>query len=112
MIKLTDIIQELEKPKNLYSPTPEEEFLTKGYRTTVTNVDPETGRSESAVEYLPEFKKIGLDIKKTAEVFKYYQNSDNKKIAELATNLTKAVFKVSKAIFALNDMVELEKRKG
>jgi hypothetical protein len=112
MIKLTDIIQELEKPKNLYSPTPEEEFFTKGYRTTVTNVDPETGKSESTVEYLPEFKKIGLDILNTAKIFKYYQHSDNEKIAELAINLTKAVSKVSKAVFALNDMVELEKRKG
>ena len=67
MIKLAELLNELDKPENIYEPgySPEEqdkEFLKKGYRMSGTTIDPETGRSTSNVEQLAQFGKISNEL--------------------------------------------------
>ena len=63
MIKLTDIIQELGVPTNIYAQgskqTPDDEFIKTGMRMSKPTVDPETGASSSTVEYSP---KLSEDV--------------------------------------------------
>jgi len=63
MIKLVDLLNELDKPEQMYVSgfSPENydmDFLKKGYRMTGTTIDPETGKSTSNVEQVADFKRI------------------------------------------------------
>ena len=63
MIKLVDLLNEADKPENIYVPgysleNDDMDFLKKGYRMTGTTIDPETGKSTSNVEQVADFKRI------------------------------------------------------
>ena len=67
MIKLVELLNELDKPENIYTPgyTPEEqdkEFLKKGYRMVGTTIDSETGKSTSSIEQIAQFDKISKNL--------------------------------------------------
>ena len=40
----------------------DEEFIQRGFRTTPTEIDPETGTVTSKVEYIPSFEKVRRDL--------------------------------------------------
>ena len=114
MIKLIKLIKELEKPENLYSPgvnnkDSDDEFIKRGYKTT-TKVNPDTGKEESTVEYLPRFEEIRKNIlrdRKEVQPFKFSSNPDIAKVAKEANTM---MTKLSQMIFALDKMIELERR--
>jgi hypothetical protein len=111
MIKLTDLINELGKPENIYAPgvnpeAPSDDFLQKGFRLKGTTVDPETGKSFSDVEYLPEFDKIKMDIGNFAKTFRTYKFIADPDIASVATKLVTALNKADQLTTVLNNMVK------
>jgi hypothetical protein len=99
MIKLTDLLNEVD-----------DDLLDKGFKLGKATVDPETGSSTSDVEYLPQFEQIrrqALSMRKEFQPFKFSANEDIAKVAkDINTNLTK----VSQLIFALDKMIELQKK--
>jgi len=115
MIKLRDLL-ELEKPTNIYIPgeepgdAPEKDLMQKGFKLGKATIDPETGASASDVTYLPAFETLRrqtLSMRKEFQPFKFSANEDIAKIAkDINTNLTK----VSQMIFALDKMVELQRK--
>ena len=115
MIKLTDLL-ELEKPSNIYAhgeepgKAPEKDLMQKGFKLGKATIDPETGASASDVTYLPAFETIrrqALSMRKEFQPFKFSANEDIAKVAkDINTNLTK----VSQLIFALDKMVELQRK--
>ena len=115
MIKLIDLL-ELEKPTNIYIPgeepgnAPEKDLIQKGFKLGKATIDPETGASASDVTYLPAFETIrrqALSMRKEFQPFKFSANEDIAKIAkDINTNLTK----VSQLIFALDKMIELQRK--
>jgi len=113
MIKLTSLIEEIyvEKP-GPEDTAPSQEFVKKGFSLGKTTVDPETGAVSSDVTYLPPFEKIRTDIvryRKEFQPFKYYSN-DN--IAKSAKDINTLLTKAANLIFALEKMIELEKKQG
>ena len=111
MIKLTDLINELDKPENIYAPganseAPSDEFLQRGYRMTNTTIDPETGKTFSDVEYLPEFDRIKMEIGNFAKTFRTYKFSSNPDIASVATKLVTALNKADQLTTVLNNMIK------
>ena len=115
MIKLRDLL-ELKKPTNIYTPgeepgnAPEKDLIQKGFKLGKATIDPETGASASDVTYLPAFEQIrrqALSMRKEFQPFKFSANEDIAKVAkDINTNLTK----VSQLIFALDKMVELQRK--
>jgi hypothetical protein len=111
MIKLTDLINELDKPKNIYAPganpeTPSDDFLQKGFRLKGTSINPITGASMSDVEYLPEFDRIKMEIGNFAKTFRTYKFSSNPDIASVATKLVTALNKADQLTTVLNNMIK------
>jgi hypothetical protein len=111
MIKLTEILQEvyIEHPKGFEAP--EDDFMRNGFKLGQPETNPETGTISTNVEYLPEFETIRKNLisyRKEFQPFKYSANEDIAKISkEINTLLTKA----GNAVFALDKMIELQKRK-
>ena len=115
MIKLRDLL-ELKKPTNIYTPgeepgnAPEKDLIQKGFKLGKATIDPETGASASDVTYLPAFEQIrrqALSMRKEFQPFKFSANEDIAKVAkDINTNLTK----VSQLIFALDKMIELQRK--
>jgi len=114
MIKLTDLIQELNVPQNIYTPgakpQTDDEFMKKGFKMSQPTVDPETGASTSNVEYLPSFEQIRKDIIMTRREFQPFKFSSNPDIAKLAKDINTNLTKTANMIFALDKMVELQKK--
>lgn len=111
MIKLTELIKELGKPENIYASGSEPEdvnddFLKTGFRLKGTTVDPETGASMSAVEYLPDFDKIKIDIGNYAKKFRTYKFSANPDVASVATKLVTALNKADQLTTVLKHMIK------
>ena len=115
MIKLIKLL-ELEKPQNIYAPgeepgeAPEKDLMKKGFKLGKATVDPETGASVTDVTYLPEFESIRrkiLTMRKEFQPFKFAADENIAKVAkEINTNMTK----LSQLIFAMDKMIELQKK--
>ena len=70
MIKLTDLIKEIEiRPAMAQMPSDDDEFIARGFRTTPSEVDPETGTVTSTVEYIPSFERVRRDLLKNRKEF-------------------------------------------
>jgi hypothetical protein len=114
MIKLTDLINELEKPENIYNPGygPEktDDFLKQGFRTKQSSVNPETGTVTSDVEYLPAFEQVRRDLLKYRKEFQPFKYHPNESIAKSAKDLNTLLTKAANLVFALDKMVELTKK--
>lgn len=114
MIKLTDLINELEKPEQIYAPgyEPEgdsEEIISKGY-TTSKSEDPKTGKIITSVTYLPKFKQMRFDLMQKRNDIKPFKFSSNPDIAKVAKETDKVMGKLSQLIFALDKMIELQSK--
>jgi hypothetical protein len=113
MIKLTDLLKELDRPEQIYAPGqgPEpDDFMQKGFRTTSTTVDPETGASTSTVEYLPSFEKVRKDLLKYRKEFQPFKFHPNESIAKTSKDLNTLLTKAANKVFALDKMVELQRK--
>jgi len=114
MIKLTDIIQELGVPTNIYAqgskPSPDDEFMKTGMRMSKPVIDPETGSSTSTVEYLPPFEQVRRDVIKMRKEFQPFKFSSNPDIAKVSKDINTHLTQVSQLIFALDKMIELQRR--
>jgi hypothetical protein len=114
MIKLIDILNELEKPSQIYAPGQKpgnEPLIQRGFELTQSEVDPETGTVTSTVKYLPKFEQIRRDVLKMRKEFQPFKYSANPDIAKIAKDINTNMTKLSQMIFALDKMVELQ-RKG
>jgi hypothetical protein len=115
MIKLTDLISELEKPKNIYNPgyesEPEDTFIKQGFRTKPSSVNPETGAIMSDVEYLPAFEQVRRDLLKYRKEFQPFKFHPNESISKTAKDLNTLITKAANLVFALDKMVELTRKK-
>jgi len=115
MIKLINLLNELEKPEQIYAPgqgpeAKDDGIIQKGFRTTNTVIDPETGASVSTVEYLPKFEQIKKDLQKYRKEFQPFKYHSNESIAVNAKNINTLLTKASNLIFALDKMIELERK--
>ena len=115
MIKLTDILKEIEwEPEddinlNPLSPEEEEQFYKQGFRTKNIETDPETGSSTSKVEYLPKFDSIKRNMIHVRNEFIPFKFSSNPDIAKNAKELTTMLTKASHLVFTIQKMIELER---
>jgi hypothetical protein len=113
MIKLTDLLNEIEKPENIYTPgfSPEEEdkeFLKKGYRMVGTTIDPETGKSSSNVEHLAQFSKISNDLsnimKQISPLKRLIPNKKDVLLTDIKDKATYIVSTLRQVQTAINDI--------
>jgi hypothetical protein len=116
MIKLTDLL-ELKKPANIYAPgeesgeAPEKDLMKQGFKLGKATIDPETGASVTDVTYLPAFETIrrqALSMRKEFQPFKFSSNPD---IADVAKDINTNMTKLSQLIFALDKMIELQRKR-
>jgi len=112
MIKLTDLVNEIEKPENVYAPgqEPEEDFDKKGFRLKGTTIDPTTGKSSSEVEYEPKLKQIAANLESYRDEFKIVSQSNVTEIKELAEKIDEALRRVATAAYELSRKVKYKKK--
>lgn len=114
MIKLIDILNELEKPSQIYAPGIQpgkgDDIIQKGFELTPSEINPETGTVTSTVKYLPKFEQIRRDVLKMRKEFQPFKFSSNEDIAKLAKDINTNMTKLSQMIFALDKMVELQRK--
>lgn len=116
MIKLKDIIQELDKPANIYAPgqsavkDTNDDMMKRGFKLGTPTVNPETGASTTTVTYLPAFEQSRRDILTMRKEFQPFKFSTNPDIAHLAKEITSNMAKLSQLIFALDKTIELHKK--
>ena len=106
MIKLNDLLNEIyaEKPES------SDDMLNKGFKLSEPEIDPETGTSTTTVTYLPKFEQIRKDIIKMRKEFQPFKFSQNTDIAGLAKDINTNLTKLSQMIFAIDKMIELQKK--
>jgi hypothetical protein len=118
MIKLVELLNELDKPENIYEPgySPEEqdkEFLKKGYRMVGTTIDPETGRSTSNIEQLAQFGKISNELsdimKQIRPLKRLIARKEDKLLRQIKAMATGIISDLGKAQTAINDLSGLIK---
>jgi hypothetical protein len=114
MIKLTDLIKELDRPENIYAPgsTPEktdDDIIQKGFRLKGTTINPETGTSTSTVEYLPKFDQIKKDLGETAKTMRPFKFKTDPSISLVAKKLITALNKAQELTGVLDGLIKAEK---
>jgi hypothetical protein len=112
MIKLINILKELEKPSQVYTTTnpPEEDFIQKGFKLGKPEINPETGSTTTTVTYLPKFKQMRVDLIQKRNNIKPFKFSANPDIVKVATEADRMIGKLSQLIFALDKMIELQQK--
>jgi hypothetical protein len=109
MIKLSDLLNEAAYVQLPGGEEPEE-LISKGFTTSKPEVDPETGKITTTVQYLPKFKQMRFDLMQQRSDIKPFKFSANPDIANIAKEADKAIGKLSQLIFALDKMVELQQK--
>jgi translation initiation factor 2 gamma subunit (eIF-2gamma) len=113
MIKLAELLNELDKPEQMYVPgfSPEEqdkEFLKKGYRMVGTTIDPETGRSSSNVEQIAQFNKISNELssimRQIRPLKRLIAGKEDMLLRQIKNKATDIVSDLGKAQTAINDL--------
>lgn len=111
MIKLKDLLDEAIHVQTPDGEEGDETLMQQGFKLGKPSIDPETGASVTDVTYLPEFENIRrkiLSMRKEFQPFKYAADENVAKVAkEINTNMTK----LSQLIFAMDKMIELNKKK-
>jgi hypothetical protein len=106
MIKLTDLLEAI------YAEQPEspDDMMSRGFKLGEPEIDPETGTSTTTVTYLPKFEQIRKDIINMRKEFQPFKFSQNEDVAGLAKNINTNLTKLSQMIFAIDKMIELQKK--
>jgi hypothetical protein len=107
MIKLTDLLEAVytDKPES-----PDEDLMQQGFKLGKPEIDPETGTSSTIVTYLPKFEQIRKDIIKMRKEFQPFRFSQNEDVAGLAKDINTNLTKLSQMIFAIDKMIELQRK--
>jgi 5-methylcytosine-specific restriction endonuclease McrBC GTP-binding regulatory subunit McrB len=107
MIKLTDLLEatSINKKKSL-----DADFLQKGFKLSEPEINPETGTSSTTVTYLPKFEEIRRQILTMRKEFQPFKFSSNPDIAGVAKDINTNMTKLSQLIFALDKMIELQRK--
>ena len=107
MIKLTNLLNEIytDKPES-----PDEDLMQQGYKLGKPEIDPTTGASMSTVTYLPKFEQIRRDIINMRKEFQPFRFSQNEDVANLAKDINTNLTKLSQMIFAIDKMIELQRK--
>ena len=108
MIKLKDLLDEVyvQKPEE----QGDEEFMQKGFKLGKAEIDPETGASITSVEYLPEFETVRRQILKMRKEFQPFKYAADENVAKVAKEINSNMTKLSNLIFALDKMIELQRK--
>jgi hypothetical protein len=109
MIKLVDLLDEaihVQLPQGN-----DEDFMQQGFKLGKPTINPETGASVTDVTYLPKFEQIKKDILGMRKEFQPFKFSSNPDIAKVSKDINTHLTKVNQLIFALDKMIELQ-RKG
>jgi hypothetical protein len=108
MIKLKDLLDEV------YVQMPGEqggeELIQKGFRLGKPTTDPKTGAVSTDVEYLPEFETVRRQILKMRKEFQPFKYAADENVAKVAKEINSNMTKLSQLIFALDKMVELQRK--
>jgi hypothetical protein len=107
MIKLTDLLEAVytDKPEG-----PDDNLMRQGFKLSEPEVNPETGASMTTVTYLPKFEQIRRDILTLRKEFQPFKFSSNSDIAGVAKEINTNITKLSQLIFALDKMIELQRK--
>jgi hypothetical protein len=111
MIKLKDLLNE-----KVYVQTPDgeegdETLMQQGFKLSKPTIDPETGASITDVTYLPEFENIRRKILAMRKEFQPFKYSADENIAKVAKEINTNMTKLSQLVFAMDKMIELNKKK-
>jgi hypothetical protein len=108
MIKLTDLLESVytDKPEG-----PDDALMQQGFKLGKPEIDPETGTSSTTVTYLPKFEELRRQILMMRKEFQAFYFSSNEDISKISREINKNLKKSSELIFALDKMIELQ-RKG
>ena len=109
MIKLSDLLKEAAYVQ-LPSGEEPEELISKGFTTSKPELDPETGKITTSVQYLPKFKQMRFDLMQQRNDIKPFKFSANPDIVNVAKETDKMIGKLSQLIFALDKMIELQQK--
>lgn len=114
MIKLAELLNELDKPEQIYTPgynpkREDDDLIKKGFRTVGTVIDPETGRSSSDVEYLPKFDKLKRDLGDTARAVRPFKFKSDPSIALVTKKLITSLNKAQELMGVLDGLIKAEK---
>jgi hypothetical protein len=108
MIKLKDLLDEV------YVQVPgdqgDEELMQKGFKLGKATTDPETGAVSTDVEYLPEFETVRRQILRMRKEFQPFKYAADENVAKVAKEINSNMTKLSQLIFALDKMVELQRK--
>jgi hypothetical protein len=106
MIKLQTLLEDIytEKPE---SP---DDLMDKGFKLGEPEINPETGTTTTTVTYLPKFEQIRKDIINMRKEFQPFRFSSNEDVAGLAKNINTNLTKLSQMIFAIDKMIELQRK--
>ena len=107
MIKLTDLLEAVytDKPEG-----PDTNLMQQGFKLGKPEIDPETGTSSTTVTYLPKFEEIRRQILTMRKEFQPFKFSSNPDIAGVAKDINTNMTKLSQLIFALDKMIELQRK--
>ena len=107
MIKLIGLLEAIytDKPEG-----PDDNLMQQGFKLSEPTVDPETGASSTTVTYLPKFEQIRKDIIQMRKEFQPFKFSQNEDVAGLAKNINTNLTKLSQMIFAIDKMIELQRK--
>ena len=108
MIKLTQLLEDIytDKPEG-----PDDDLMKQGFKLGQSTIDPETGTSTTNVTYLPKFEQIRRQILAMRKEFQPFKFSSNPDIADVAKDINTNMTKLSQLIFALDKMVELQRKR-
>ena len=108
MIKLKDLLEEV------YVQRPDgggdEELMQRGFKLGQSTVDPETGAVASDVTYLPEFEQIRRQILTMRKQFQPFNFAADENVSKVAKEINSNMTKLSQLIFALDKMIELQRK--
>jgi len=107
MIKLINLLEAIytDAPES-----PDNDLINKGFKLGKPEIDPETGASTTTVTYLPKFEQIRRDILSMRKEFQPFKFSQNEDVAGLARDINTNLTKLSQMIFAIDKMIELQKK--
>jgi hypothetical protein len=107
MIKLTDLLESVytDKPEG-----PDMNLMQQGFKLGKPEIDPETGTTTTTVTYLPKFEEIRRQILTMRKEFQPFKFSSNPDIAGVAKDINTNMTKLSQLIFALDKMIELQRK--
>jgi len=108
MIKLRDLLDEayVQMPAD----QGDDELMQKGFKLGQPTVNPETGTVSTDVTYLPKFENIRRQILRMRKEFQPFKYAADENVAKVAKEINSNMTKLSQLVFALDKMIELQRK--